>query len=270
MTKCKHPKCFYFTMVFRFDFITIPFSWQNQPRSTCGCGASNPIPRISCRGCGEAILSDGPCHSCGTHNTIPRSSCESCGEVVRIDDDQSVYAASKTHPKPSIPADAVSLALAYTLANRANVDVPEEKLQYGFRQLPLNQPDRKITKHVPEEQLYVLDRPLLELRHPTKFVTASEEDSEDSHEEEEIGPERPGYNEIGYVPCKHHEPEFIVHRHHQEPEPPCTDPLPRAEIGACGFQLGQLTQDGDVQPRADSELFRSTILDRIRRSATKQ
>lgn len=66
--------------------------------------------------------------------------------------------------QPLAPADAVSLTLAYGLQQQAARSVPEERLQFGFRQIPKDSPIQKQTVDIPEERLFTVDRQIVELK----------------------------------------------------------------------------------------------------------
>lgn len=121
----------------------------------------------------------------------------------------------------------MSLSLAYSAAQRAATFVPEENLQYGFRKIPLNQPNVKKTVHIPEEKLWHSEKSVLELK----------------AQNEEETPNYLGYGDIGYWPAKLRDAKFNVHRQENKPEPPCKDPLPKELIGDCGFELGAVVDE---------------------------
>lgn len=66
--------------------------------------------------------------------------------------------------QPLAPADAVSLTLAYGLQQQAARSVPEERLAFGFRQIPKDSPIQKQVVDIPEERLFTVDRQIVELK----------------------------------------------------------------------------------------------------------
>lgn len=75
---------------------------------------------------------------------------------------------------PRQPADAVSLTLAYknlfphTAIRNKKWFVPEDKLAFGHRTVPVESTPGKRPSDIPEEKLQVLDKPIVELKpmHP--------------------------------------------------------------------------------------------------------
>lgn len=71
---------------------------------------------------------------------------------------------------PRLPADPVSLSLAYKnlfpYAARYNsrIFVPEDKLAFGHRTVPIEVISNKKQLEVPEEKLQILDKPVVELK----------------------------------------------------------------------------------------------------------
>lgn len=125
--------------------------------------------------------------------------------------------------------------------------MPEERLQYGFRRLPHEQPHRKHFPQIAEERLQAVDRPVVELRP----VRADSQSAEDEFEEEEFAEEEAearqsslghlGYADIGYHPAHAHEPRFEQKQcPHSAPSvhQPCHDPQPLPAVGSCGFERG--------------------------------
>lgn len=96
-------------------------------------------------------------------------------------------------------ADPVSISLAYRSANRDQVD--EGKISYGFKEIPVNQPHRKIVKNIPEEKLWAIDRSVIELKKPK--IKSVDTDAEDYDEDDDAGTRgrlNPGYADLGYAP----------------------------------------------------------------------
>lgn len=94
-------------------------------------------------------------------------------------------------------ADPVSISLAYRSANRAPVE--EDKISYGFKKVPADQPRVKIIKNVPEEKLWALDGSIIELKKPkSKCMDDDDEDDDDVGAiDDHLAP---GYAELGYAP----------------------------------------------------------------------
>lgn len=155
-----------------------------------------------------------------------------------------------------VPADAVSLSLAYKAAQYANAHVPEAKLQYGFRKTPKNQIKYKTSPNIDEGKLYSFDREVVELKPPTSRVEEeeSEEEKEEEEEEEINAPAHLGYNDIGYFPSKYPTAPFHVQHHESSEEGPCQDSLTLPEIGCCGFKPGKIVLGEDEEkPSSSSE-----------------
>lgn len=147
--------------------------------------------------------------------------------------------------------------------------MPEEKLQYGFRKVPVYQPNVKKVVAIPEEKLWTCDQQILELKPATAAIEASEEELVSEEEEQIEEPNYLGYTDIGFLPAKNRDAKFIVRRIENEPEAACADPLPKQELGDCGFQLGEIVNQDDVRSSGDcgcSQGFESILLDRLRRS----
>lgn len=78
----------------------------------------------------------------------------------------------KDYSYPRLPADPVSLTLAYrNIFSPINVAynkkvrfVPEDKLSFGHRTIPNETPSSKKKLDVPEEKLQILDKPVVELK----------------------------------------------------------------------------------------------------------
>lgn len=158
---------------------------------------------------------------------------------------------SKNH----IPADPISLSLAYKAQQRAKSSVPEEKLQYGFRKPPKNLPHIKHFPNIDEGKLFAVDRTVVELK-PSARVQEEEEIEEEEEEEQQtndIAPGHLGYSDIGYYPSKCNCPKFTTVHYNEHVEKPCKDPLPLPEIGCCGFRPGKIVQETEEEQIYDSE-----------------
>lgn len=77
----------------------------------------------------------------------------------------------KDYSYPRLPADPVSLTLAYKnlfprlqLAYRKKSFVPEDKLAFGHRTIPTETSSSKKRLDIPEEKLQILDKPVVELK----------------------------------------------------------------------------------------------------------
>lgn len=79
---------------------------------------------------------------------------------------------------PRQPADAVSLTLAYknlfpqTVLYNKKWFVPEDKLAFGHRTVPVESVPSKRPSDIPEEKLQILDKPIVELK-PAKPIPVS-------------------------------------------------------------------------------------------------
>lgn len=97
----------------------------------------------------------------------------------------------KDYSYPRLPADPVSLTLAYkslfspnVLYNKKLRFVPEDKLSFGHRTIPQETAPNKKKLDVPEEKLQVLDKPVVELK-PTPSVPITVH-AYDEHEEAKL------------------------------------------------------------------------------------
>lgn len=116
-----------------------------------------------------------------------------------------------------VPADAVSLALAYKMAKESNC-LSEDKLAFGFRKIPVElPPSPQILRrnNIPEEKIFALNGQIVELKPVVggcrSQASIDEEAAEDllalENEEEELGlsnaPIRSvSLGELGYAPAK--------------------------------------------------------------------
>lgn len=138
----------------------------------------------------------------------------------------------------SYPADAVSLGLAYRLAKQETVIVPESRLCYGFESKPEESSTKCINTNVPEENLWAMNRAILQLKQPKQTQQISEEVYEEFEETQDNGPSYLGYKDIGYCEEEKNNPTFEVQK--QSSGPICRDRLPRPNIGNCGCRPGSL------------------------------
>lgn len=83
----------------------------------------------------------------------------------------------KDYSYPRLPADPVSLTLAYknlfspnVIYNKKMRFVPEDKLSFGHRTIPHETASSKKKLDVPEEKLQILDKPIVELKSKTPSV----------------------------------------------------------------------------------------------------
>lgn len=131
------------------------------------------------------------------------------------------------------PADAVSVDLAYKMAqqNNANTQQSEDRLNFGFRKIPVELPPKKmIRNNVPEEQIFNLNGQIVELkpiRHCGHTATSLAEEAAEElmqlQEEEAAaaaeeggsvfgfgGPRRPTLAEIGFGAAKRKLQYFMI------------------------------------------------------------
>ncbi|XP_030747543.1 uncharacterized protein LOC115876018 [Sitophilus oryzae] len=158
------------------------------------------------------------------------------------------------------PADAVSLALAYKLAqNSIEKKIAEDKLYFGFKKLPIEQPcpkivAPKITKQLlPEGSLYTLNGEIVELKAP-KEADLTPEDLEQEAAEELIDlalseeyeaslppVKQPSLTELGYAPAKIKAATFVDIPSYPASRPaPVSQPVVSAAPCNDGFQAGSV------------------------------
>lgn len=125
----------------------------------------------------------------------------------------------------SYPADAVSLDLAYRLAKQATNNVPESRLSYGFESKPEESATKSINTNVPEENLWAMNRAILELNQPKQTQQISEEEIQDN------GQSYLGYKDIGYSEEGNNNPTFEVQK---QSSGPISQDIPNN--GNCGFK----------------------------------
>ncbi|XP_048506763.1 uncharacterized protein LOC125499987 [Athalia rosae] len=92
-------------------------------------------------------------------------------ECISFDEQEKIY---NGQPAPTAPADPVSLSLAYGLARQAARIVPESRLAFGQKSLPIDGRIRQTKTDIPEERLLTVDRPIVELKQT--FVQPSSND----------------------------------------------------------------------------------------------
>ncbi|XP_060533573.1 uncharacterized protein LOC132706318 [Cylas formicarius] len=175
----------------------------------------------------------------------------------------------KGRVESKIPADAISVALAYKNAHSFDT-VAEDRLQYGFRKLPIEaikSCEKAVQDEVHEANLYSLNGQVVELK-PVKAKSATcnlEEEAEEellNLEEEEVsevvhGPNRPSYVELGYRPAKAVKTEFVN-------VPACQQVVETTSPASCttpcddGFQPGTVVYK--KVPKFD-HIYRERVLD---------
>lgn len=142
------------------------------------------------------------------------------------------------------------MSLAYKSAQRATVSVPEEKLAYGFKKVPANAENIRAVPNIPEEKLYTFDSKVVELKQIPCRRYKEEEEIEEEEEEEEAKPTCGlgylNYNQMGYYPQNHVDPQFAVTQFEieSEPEAPCNKE-PIHEIGSCGYRPGRIVANAN-------------------------
>ncbi|XP_053999701.1 uncharacterized protein LOC128887624 [Hylaeus anthracinus] len=129
------------------------------------------------------------------------------------------------HSYPEMPADAVSLTLAYKNLRAPNVIyrqgkqfIPEDKLSFGHRTVPNESKNDKKTLDIPEEKLVMVEKPVVELKlaPPRTVVIGSYDEQEEAKlaeleaiERESITQEESAdqmseslltYKDLGYAP----------------------------------------------------------------------
>ncbi|KAJ1524074.1 hypothetical protein ONE63_010612 [Megalurothrips usitatus] len=130
-------------------------------------------------------------------------------------------------PQAPVAADAVSLAIAYDLATKAQKNVLEEKLAFGHMQTP--QDGRVVIKKriVPESGLYAVRNQIVELKAPTGFGRSCEDEAEASllaaqqascgEEESAYGGSLPSYRDLGFAPVNG-ECKFVPGSYQPQPQ----------------------------------------------------
>lgn len=152
----------------------------------------------------------------------------------------------------SYPADPVSLGLAY-LAKQETVIVPESRLCYGFESKPEESATKSINTNVPEENLWAMNRDIIQLKQPKQTKQISEEEYEEFDEIQDNGPNYLGYKDIGYCEEEKNNPTFEVQE--QSSGPICRDRLPRPNIGNCECRPGSLIlQQQVIYPHPSGQL----------------
>ncbi|KAK3913804.1 Coiled-coil domain-containing protein 68 [Frankliniella fusca] len=114
-------------------------------------------------------------------------------------------------PSTPIAADAVSLALAYDLATKAQKNILEENLAFGHMQTPKDGRVVIKKKVVPESSLYAVRNQIVELKAPSGYGRSCEDEAEASllaaqqascteTEEGSYGAPLPSYRDLGFAP----------------------------------------------------------------------
>ncbi|XP_011136203.1 uncharacterized protein LOC105181254 [Harpegnathos saltator] len=107
--------------------------------------------------------------SVNAQGSIGSNRCTDFGEDLELPEDYSY---------PGQPADAVSLTLAYknlfphTTVYRQKWFVPEDKLAFGHRTVPVDSMPGKRPLDIPEEKLQILDKPIVELKPVTPVAVS--------------------------------------------------------------------------------------------------
>lgn len=156
----------------------------------------------------------------------------------------------------SYPADAVSLGLAYRMAKQENENIPESRLCYGFESKPEEACKKVINTNVPEENLWAMNRAILQLKQPKRNQQISAEEFDDD-ECQDNGPSYLGYKDIGYCEEEKTNPSFVVH----EQSPGCSicrNPSPRPKQCAC--RPGSvIVQQQVIYPHQNNEQSRDEL-----------
>lgn len=124
------------------------------------------------------------------------------------------------------------------MAKQETVNVPESRLCYGFESKPEECPKKTINTNVPEENLWAMNRAILQLKQPKQSQPISEEQYEEFEESQDNQPYL-GYKDIGYAEEENNNPTFVVQK--QTSVPNCRDRLPRPNVCRCsGYRPGSL------------------------------
>lgn len=199
-----------------------------------------PVPKVVCAPVSEAILplvpQGGPCtctKAIVKPAIVPRPVCNTCYKKSyngcqqtkeecsvnegffnsksspTIVDQLSAYYVPNSSPVAS-PADPVSLAIAYKMAQKSCHNIQnEDRLSFGFRKLPKELPPVvKKTNNIPEENLYSLNGQIVELKPVKQCTTDLDEEaadellalSEETAEPMEV--RKVSLGELGYGPAK--------------------------------------------------------------------
>lgn len=76
-----------------------------------------------------------------------------------------------------MPADPVSLSLAFKMAQKTiNRPVSEGSLNFGARSTPIDGSVKKIASNIPEEKLFTIEKPLVELKFAPQSVATENYD----------------------------------------------------------------------------------------------
>ncbi|XP_078047699.1 uncharacterized protein LOC144475562 [Augochlora pura] len=116
-----------------------------------------------------------------------------CGRTTVLgsgfDDDETIDDGPTDYSYPQVPADAVSLTLAYKNLRAPNVIyrqgkqfVPEDKLSFGHRTVPNDVKNEKKIVDIAEEKLVTVDKPVVELKiaPPRTVVIGSYDEREEA------------------------------------------------------------------------------------------
>nr|XP_033341994.1 uncharacterized protein LOC117229550 [Megalopta genalis] len=119
----------------------------------------------------------------------PRTAVISSSSSSFCEDDETTDYGLTDYTYPQIPADAVSLTLAYKNLRAPNVIyrqgkqfVPEDKLSFGHRTVPNEENNEKKIPDIPEEKLVTVDKPVVELKiaPPRTVVIGSYDEREEA------------------------------------------------------------------------------------------
>lgn len=214
-------------------------------------------------GCGKNYSPIGDSCSCGLNIVrpahVPRTLC-GCRRLATAQDcRQEKCECTESVPEPcetkkDYPADAVSLGLAYRMAKQETEIVPESRLCYGFESKPEESCKKVINTNVPEENLWAMNRAILQLK-PKRNQQSSEEEFDDD-DCQNNGPSYLGYKDIGYCEEEKSNPSFVV----QEQSAGCSicrGPSPRPK---CGCRPGSvIVQQQVIYPHQKNEQSRDDL-----------
>lgn len=96
---------------------------------------------------------------------------------------------SQHRPQDQLPADPISLTLAYKnlvapqiYYSKGNKLVSEGSISFGHKTLPIEPKKEKKLIDIPEEKLVIVDRPIVELKHtPASSLMIGENDEEEDN-----------------------------------------------------------------------------------------
>ncbi|KAJ6634871.1 hypothetical protein Bhyg_13452 [Pseudolycoriella hygida] len=158
-------------------------------------------------------------------SSIPIDKPSDCGRTIHAPFETNVFSSNlikKEDYSSAIPVDPVSMSLAYKSAQQASIQVPEEKLAFGFKKLPANAENVKHVPNIPEERLTTFNRKVVDLGYLN-------------------------YNQMGYYPQKHVDAEFAVAQYGTEIEEPKVSlgQEPIQELGSCGYRPGKIVNNAN-------------------------